>query len=203
MKILSRPRGNAEEYGRWSVNPYLGCSNNCSYCYLKKGPGAKVLGGDKPTLKSGVVSEEHAYHLAMAEVIENREQIIRDGGLFMTFTSDPCIEQTRNLMFRIVGDCIGCGVTPKDRIIPVTILTKDASFCGDNVREIQTSAQARQLRAWLNHIAMFKTSMLYDRLAIGWTLTGHDELEPNASPNSDRIAAMAYLSKAATAHGPA
>ena len=25
MKILSKPKGNAEEYGRWAVNPYNGC----------------------------------------------------------------------------------------------------------------------------------------------------------------------------------
>ena len=27
-------------------------------------------------------------------------------------------------------------------------------------------------------------------IAFGWTLTGHDELEPQASPNADRIKAM-------------
>ena len=32
LKILSRPQGNAEEYGRWSVNAYIGCSHGCHYC---------------------------------------------------------------------------------------------------------------------------------------------------------------------------
>ena len=29
MKILSRPKKNAEEYGKWAVNAYIGCSNRC------------------------------------------------------------------------------------------------------------------------------------------------------------------------------
>ena len=195
MKILSRPKGNAEEYGKWAVNPYIGCSNNCGYCFLKKGPSGAYLGQDKPVLKKGVVNEEHAYHLAMAEIIENRDEIIRDGGLFMTFTSDPCAEETRELFFRIIGSCIGDGCTPKEKVVPVTLLTKNADFCGYNIKIIETTAQARRLHAWLNTVSLFKTELLRDRLAIGFTLTGHDELEPNASSNAERIAAMKWLSK--------
>ena len=77
MKILSKPKGNAEEYGRWSVNPYIGCPHGCLYCYLKSGPSGGYLGQPKAVLKKGIVSEDHAYHLAMAEILENREQIIR------------------------------------------------------------------------------------------------------------------------------
>ena len=195
LKILSRPQGNAEEYGRWSVNPYKGCGHGCLYCYLKKGVWANGLGGDTAQLKSGVVSDEHAYHLAMAEIIEHREEIVKDGGLFMTFTSDPCAEETRELFFRIIGSCIGDGCTPKEKVVPVTLLTKNADFCGYNIKIIETTAQARRLHAWLNTVSLFKTELLRDRLAIGFTLTGHDELEPNASPNAERITAMKWLSK--------
>lgn len=194
LKILSRPQGNAEEYGRWAVNPYLGCSNSCEYCYLKNGPGAKTLGGNVTTLKKGVVSEDHAYHLAMAEIIENRDEIIRDGGLFMTFTSDPCAKETRKLFFRIVGDCIGHGLTPKEKVVPCTLLTKCADFCGYDFNLVDSADKMERIDAWITHIAPFNTSLLRDRLAIGFTLTGHDELESNASTNEERIKAMHYLS---------
>ena len=201
MKILSRPKGNAEEYGRWSVNPYLGCPNNCAYCYLKKGPGAKVLGGDKPTLKAGVVSEEHAYHLAMAEILENREQIIRDGGLFVTFTSDPCIPETRELCFHIAADAIDHGV-------PVMMLTKNAAFYQFDSLEhmikegpkMQLSDDERKMMVqegmlFMTWLGDLRTERVKQNVAFGWTLTGHDELEPNAHSNAYRLQTMRRMSQ--------
>ena len=195
LKILSRPQGNAEEYGRWAVNPYKGCSHGCLYCYLKKGAWAKGLGGSTAQLKTGVVNEEHAYHLAMAEIIEHRDEIIRDGGLFMTFTSDPCAPETRELFFRIIGGCIGHAATPKEKVVPVTLLTKNADFCGYDIDVVDTREKARRINAWISNIAMFNAEMLRDRLAIGFTLTGHDELEPNASTYAERITAMKWLGR--------
>ena len=185
MKILSRPKKNAEEYGRWAVNPYVGCSNQCEYCYLRKGPSGKYLGQDHPVLKKGVVNEEHAYHLAMAEIIEHKDEIIRDGGLFMTFTSDPCLKETSWLFTKIATDCI-C-----DHDIPVTLLTKhfmdprrwiDKMVTGCHY---ELTEQGEILKAYNYDIL--------SRLAIGYTLTGHDELEPNATSNAKRIKYMAHI----------
>ena len=189
LKILSRPQGNAEEYGRWAVNAYLGCSNSCEYCYLKSGPGAKTLGGNVATLKKGVVSEEHAYHLAMAEIIENREEIIRDGGLFMTFTSDPYLPETRGLMSRIVKSCI------KQHEVPVTILTKRADFLP--LVKNPRFEDVERCKEWATSVGCFARDheTLNSRLATGFTLTGHDELEQNASTNEERIKAMDFLNK--------
>ena len=199
LKILSRPKGNAEEYGKWSVNPYKGCSHGCLYCYLKKGAWANGLGGDTAQMKTGVVSDEHAYHLAMAEIIEHREEIIRDGGLFMTFTSDPCAAETRYLFFRIASQAI-------QQNIPVTMLTKNADFfqyptiidmfndskrlksLPDSKLE-QNMLSAAVFGAWLGNHPRVKSLV-----AFGWTLTGRDELEPNASPNAERIATMKCMS---------
>lgn len=182
LKILSRPRGNAEEYGRWAVNPYKGCNHGCLYCYLKKGPSGAYLGQDSPVLKKGVVNEEHAYHLAMAEIIENREEIIRDGGLFMTFTSDPCAKETLILFTRIGADSIHKG-------IPVTLLTKSTNFCREWICLVRTPILTRLGRD-------IEPEYNYEHLrslAIGYTLTGHDELEPNACSNEQRIKDMAHV----------
>jgi DNA repair photolyase len=169
LKILSRPQGNAEEYGRWSVNPYKGCSHGCLYCYLKKGVWANWLGGSTAQLKSGVVNEEHAYHLAMAEIIEHRDEIIRDGGLFMTFTSDPCVEETRDLFLKIVKDAM-------DKRVPVVLLTKNADFTKEYYYE--------NIR-WRLSVDSYGHDV-----AFGWTLTGHNELEPNAHSNEMRLQEM-------------
>ena len=196
LKILSRPQGNAEEYGRWAVNPYKGCSHGCLYCYLKKGVWANGLGGNTAELKTGVVNEDHAYHLAMAEIIENREEIIRDGGLFMTFTSDPCAPETRDLFFHIASESM-------HHRIPVTLLTKAAGFfCptmkrfADKYKSLPDDAQrfryGDSVHAFLKWLSDDAQSPEYMKrhIAFGWTLTGRDELEPNAASNSDRIAAM-------------
>ena len=166
LKILSRPRGNAEEYGRWSVNAYLGCPHHCLYCYLKTGVRANKLGVDKPVLKDGIVSQDHAWHLAMAEILENREQIIKDGGLFMSFTTDPMIPDTFNLFYRIAGAAV-------QHNVPVTILTK-----ATDVWNNMAFYQMRSFREYKHNIAF------------GWTLTGHDELEPNAPSNRERLRDM-------------
>lgn len=177
MKILSKPKGNAEEYGRWSVNPYVGCSHGCLYCYLKKGVWANTLGCNKAQLKSGIINDEHAFYITMAEIIENREQIIKDGGLFMTFTSDPFLRDTRTLFLSIALGCAENG-------IPVTILTKCGADCvGRKFGNKYNDSLGYKLECDLRRLA-------YGQIAVGWTLTGHDELEPDASSNSERINAM-------------
>lgn len=201
MKILSRPKGNAEEYGRWSVNAYKGCPNGCLYCYLKKGVWSEGLGGDTPVLKEHIVSDEHAYHLAMAEIIEHRDEIIRDGGLFMTFTSDPCIPETRELMFHVTASAIEHGV-------PVTLLTKNAAFYqfGTLERMLKETPKMHltdeEYKQMIKDGMMFMTwlgdlrSTLVKRLvAFGWTLTGHDDLEPNADKNAYRLQTMRRMSQ--------
>ena len=199
MKILSRPKGNAEEYGRWSVNPYVGCPHGCSYCYLKKGVWAKELGGNVPRLKKGIANDEHAFHVAMAEIIANRDEIIRDGGLFMSFVTDPCAHETRELMFHITAIAIEQG-------IPVTMLTKNADFFQYSTMEGMINdakhLMSRPDYGLIVHNGMMFCTWLGDLrkdlvkrlVSFGWTLTGHDELEPNASTNEERIATMKRMS---------
>jgi DNA repair photolyase len=183
MKILSKPKGNAEEYGRWSVNPYIGCPHGCLYCYLKSGSSGGYLGQPKAVLKKGIVSEDHAYHLAMAEILENREQIIRDGGLFMSFTSDPCIPETSTLFLSIARGA-------EHYNIPVTLLTKSGINTPFGHSFSDPTEEGRNLQ-WtlLSQLVLLEG----EKAAIGFTLTGHDNLEPNAAPNSERIELMERL----------
>lgn len=177
MKILSNPKGNAEEYGRWSVNPYIGCSNGCTYCYLKSGPSGKYLGQNKPVLKKGIADDEHAFYLAMAEILENRKQIRKDGGVFMSFVTDPMLEECQRLFYCIAARCV-------QYEIPVTFLTKRAGFCVDSA------------------YTMYRELISYDNtlVAFGFTLTGHDELEPYAHDNRARIATMRSLRRVTDFH---
>lgn len=184
LKILSRPKKNAEEYGRWAVNPYVGCSNQCEYCYLRKGPSGKYLGQHHPVLKKGVVSNDHAYHLAMTEIIEHKDEIIRDGGLFMSFTSDPCIPETSTLFLSIARGA-------EHYNIPVTLLTKSGINTPFGHSFSDPTKEGRNLQ-WtlLSQLVLLEGEMT----AIGFTLTGHDKSEPNAAPNSERIELMERLS---------
>lgn len=200
MKILSKPNGNAREYGRWAVNAYLGCPNQCQYCYLQTGPSAKTLGGHEARLKAGIINEEHAYHIAMTEIIEHRDEIIRDGGLFFTFTSDPCLPETCDLTFTIAHEAIAMG-------IPVMLLTKDATFHNLDDFEEKTLGYGKEENwrrmVFFSHVATKRLDFIRnqnfhypkDNIAFGWTLTGHDELEPNTSPNSERINAMRSIAE--------
>lgn len=177
MKILSKPKGNAEEYGRWSVNSYIGCSHGCKYCYLKAGPSGKYLGQDHPILKKGVVDARHAYYLAMTEIIEHRHEILRDGGLFFSFTSDPCHERERNLNFTIAHDAMR-------RHIPVTFLTKS---------EVQNTHYIHATTFQIMQLPNPKQELVGQYAAFGWTLTGCDDLEPYAPTNSLRVDSMNRL----------
>ena len=181
MKILSRPKGNAEEYGRWSVNPVIGCPHGCEYCYLKKGVWKNALGGNEPKLKTGIVNKDHAFHLFAAEIIEHKDEIISDGGLFMSFVTDPMCEQNRDLFWGYIACATAIG-------IPVTILTKSVNIW-NHFRYKCTAGEPNYPYYGID---------LADRkrlTAFGWTLTGHDEMEPNAPSNEARLRDMDIVSR--------
>lgn len=171
MRILSRAKGNAEEYARWSVNPVLGCPHQCSYCYLRKGAWSENLGGCAQHLKKGIKNEAHAYYIAMSEIIENQEQIIKDGGLFMSFVTDPLHPTYRLLFLRIAYRAI------KDCQTPVIILSK-------SVNDLYLK------NLTVVHFLLSQMADYNSLVAFGATLTGHDEMEPYAPTNRQRIAQL-------------
>lgn len=171
MNAIYQPKGKAAEYAEWACNFYVGCSNNCSYCFLKKGRGAKILGGCTPTLKKCFKNEEHALEVFKKEVIQNISEL-QEKGLFFSFTTEPMLSETINLTGKALSFCLKYD-------IPVKILSKIGDF------EMVYFPFIRQYikGVWIDN----------SKIAFGFTLTGHDELEPNASTNQERIEAIKKL----------
>ncbi len=174
-KAIYNPSGKAGEYSYWACNFYTGCSNDCKYCYCKKGVLSHVW-SNEPKLKKCFKNEEDALLVFEKELLANLDEI-RKHGLFFTFTSDPMLPDTIGLTVRAIMICVYNSVNVK-------ILTKRADFAETFFRPLCSKSA---LNENLMHIAY--TS----HVAFGFTLTGHDELEPNASSNADRIRAMKIL----------
>ncbi len=166
--IIYRPAGAAAEYASWGCNLYGGCTHHCAYCYNKRGVFRHALGGDMPQLmvKAGG-SLQKAYELFSTQLDRDLETIIRDGGIFFSFTTDPMLPET------IDGTMI-CAEYALKNGVPIQLLTK-ATW-------------------WLDRSGVVETLYDYRNLVrVGFTLTGRDDMEPCAPPNEERIQAMQYL----------
>jgi len=167
-KAIYNPSGKAGEYSYWACNFYNGCSNDCTYCYCKRG----VMSSNwcnPPKLKSKFKDENHALEIFEKELVQNLHEL-KEHGLFFSFTTDPMLMETRELTYRAIGVAI------KNKV-PVKILTKVADFTSALLQSIYPDL----IETWKPYVAF------------GFTLTGHDELEPNASTNAERIEAMKKL----------
>lgn len=167
-KAIYQPSGKAAEYSKWACNFYVGCSNNCSYCYLKKGIGAAILGGNVPTLKKCFRDEHHALDVFIKELRVNLTELQKHG-IFFSFTTDPMLPETIELTIDAIIVCICSNV-------PFKILTKRADWVELLLGLCLSYGIGEQ-----------------NIMAVGFTLTGHDELEPGASTNTERIEAMRKL----------
>jgi DNA repair photolyase len=171
-KAIYQPKNKAAEYSAWACNFYVGCSNGCTYCYCKKGILAGAMGQDKPQLKKCFKDEDHAMRMFVKELRENIDEL-RKHGLFFSFSTDPMLPETIKLTQRALNFCH----IPFEEPIPVKILTKCAWW----------------VDGFLNDYKRIFGMDYPDKIAFGFTLTGHDELEPNASTNAERIEAMKKL----------
>ena len=162
MEAIYQPKGKAGEYAKYACNFYVGCSNDCAYCYCKRGLLAHAMGGTTPTLKKCFKDEDDAIETFGRELMSNLSEL-RKHGLFFTFTSDPMLPETQGLTFAAIDICI-------DEDVPVKILTKRADFDVSTYYDVHS-----------------------EMIAFGFTLTGCDEQEPNASTNAERIAQMKRL----------
>ena len=167
-KALYTPKGAAREYAAVGCNFYTGCPHNCDYCYLKRGAPSKQLGGTEVKLKKCFKNQDDAA-MTLCKEVDKHLDYLRRVGLFLSFTTDPLIPQTRELSKFTILSCV------QQRGIPVTLLTKNADFIDDGV-----------FFSWM------MTLLEEDRkkVAFGFTLTGRDDMEPMASTNQKRIETM-------------
>lgn len=162
-KVIYRPSGKAREYSQWACNFYNGCANDCTYCYCKKGFLSR-LWSTSPTLKKGLRDNAHAMEVFRKELDKNIEQL-RNSYLFFSFTTDPLLPSTRELTIEATLYALSQGVQ-------VSILTK----CEEMGPLIESIPETQRRN-----------------VAIGFTLTGCDEQEPNAATNKERMQAMRLM----------
>lgn len=174
-KAIYNPSGKAGEYSYWALNFYNGCSAKCTYCYNRHGITAKVLGANTPTLKKSLQTESHALGIFLREVEQNKAAL-QENGLFFNFVSDPFLMQTTLLNSVAMRFCIASK-------IPVKALTKQTMWLDYFLKGNENDKPFWNLRQ--------ESAKRY--FFFGFTLTGHDELEPGAAPNMDRIRAIKIL----------
>ncbi|MDR0430603.1 MAG: radical SAM protein [Tannerellaceae bacterium] len=163
--VIYESKGKAGEYSKYACNFYVGCSCGCHYCYNKTGRFRATLGGDKPTLKKCFKDEKHALEVFEKELKQNLPELQKHG-LFFSFTTDPMTQSTGAMTLAAVYLC-------GKNNVPVKILTKTTTY----------------IEQFLCNII----DVNWENIAFGFTLTGRDDLEPNASPNAERIKAMKKL----------
>lgn len=168
-KAIYTTKGAAREYGRIGCNFYTGCPHECEYCYLKRGAPSKQLGGNAVQLKKCFKDPFDAFRIFTKEVERHLDEC-RKFGVFFSFTTDPMIDKTRALTLAAVGYLGDLGIRSMT-------LTKDASWINDPLAKLLLKDIKEKQ---------------YD-VRFGFTLTGRDDMEPNASTNAERIEAMRML----------
>lgn len=210
--LIYQPKGPAGEYAKWAINLYNGCSNGCTYCYNRRGVLSYAF-GDKPKLAAPIAklqkqkrdkdTQARIYdglpsvmppdvntildRKFLTEAIQQLidEDVIRkigisrlrdDGGVFFSFKCHP-------MDFEIHADTlIATDLLILHRVIPVTILTKNTEWLED-VR-------------WQSLLLSEPLDEKYNPkklLAVGFTITGMDEQEPNAPTTNSRINALQQM----------
>ena len=187
-RAIYQPSGAAAEYSQWACNLFNGCPNRCDYCYNRHSMTAKVLGADEVTMKRQLLDvpkhdkhgrEQNDWHdVVYSEIKENLDAIIRDGGLFFSFVSDPLLKSTWYATYSVVNMC-DCFY---GKNVPITILTKSAWWHGTGAL---LDREAHYIRRMLqNH----KSTIF-----LGFTLTGMEYMERHCISNTnERIEAMAW-----------
>ena len=157
-KSLYRPTGKAGEYSAWACNFYTGCSNNCSYCYCKRGVMSHVW-SDEPMLKKCFKDKDHAVAVFEKEMLANIDEL-RKTGIFFSFTTDPMIPgKTLELTMEAVGLALRNDV-------PVQILAKRADWLDAEAHGTHSRHEAMS-RTGLSHIRKRRADCRYSQFGMG------------------------------------
>ena len=168
-KVIYTTSGAAKEYAPVGANFYVGCSNGCKYCYLRKGVLKSAMGMNKPQLKKCFINEKHAFEIFQQEATQNLSQL-KQTGIFFSFSTDPLLPECQKLTWYASEIA-----TLSD--IPVMILTKSTAFFKE------------EMKTYLQYLPDKQKKLVY----FGFTLTGRDDWEPNAPSNEERIVTLKML----------
>jgi len=162
-KAIYMPKGKAQEYNKYAVNFFNGCSGDCSYCYCKKYPMSQFW-STTPTLKKSLVDEKTAIVIFEKELLKNLLEL-QEHGLFFNFSSDPFLPEAQQITFEAARLC-------NQNDVPCIFLTKQANWYD------------------LIKVTRLMNVVMWPSNSIGFTLTGHDKLEPGCATNNNRIEVM-------------
>ncbi|MBR0116457.1 MAG: hypothetical protein IJM04_04165 [Prevotella sp.] len=179
--LIYRPKGKAGEYAPFAFNGYTGCDHDCEYCFNKRGVFAHGWTNHAVLRKPFGGSEDTAFQMFQKEAL-SKHHVLRNAGIMFSFKTDPCLYGTWKLTWSCASFCLSAG-------IPVSILTKAVDWCYDRYNYPELDGMpAKGMAAYLLGLKEAR-----DMLSVGFTLTGHDEMEPNAPSNLDRIEALAVI----------
>lgn len=178
--LIYRPQGKAGEYAPFAFNGYTGCDHDCEYCFNKRGVFAHDWTTHAVLRKPFEGSEDKAFELFQKEAIA-KHHVLSDLGVMFSFKTDPCLYGTWRLTWACAQFCLSAG-------IPVSILTKATEWAFDNYDYSKMYEGYKGLADYL-----FSLLEARDMLSIGFTLTGHDELEPGAPTNKRRIETLQHI----------
>ena len=178
-KCLYTPGGAAREYAAVGCNFYRGCPFQCSYCYNRKGLTSKVNGlpyalledaftkpSRRPKKYQDMSATDYALTVFKGEVEKWLDHLLKHG-IFFSFSTDPLSPDAALLTTSAAFYAAQKGINVK-------ILTKNAG------------ATSTIFRPFLNN-------KFNSHIAIGFTLTGRDDIEPYAPSNAQRIETLKLL----------
>lgn len=164
MNCFTKTKGAAKEYAPISINPVIGCSNDCDYCYMLAMRKRFKYETDRVTIKPGFLDT------LRIQAPKKAAQIIASGfPVMLSFTTDPFCDE--NLESNITYDVLKILF---ENNIPVAILTKSTP----NLKLLDLIISNKSLCSY--------------GISIAYSGSEPDLHEPNAAVVSRRIDLLKY-----------